>query len=280
MYVLGGNPRSSASFNSVLEEIKVLFKTAPLIDVERWQGVKAAQATKELRNVLFEIPLKGVEDLSHWKRNIEPNLPWADDHFIERVCGEPLNPGKTWLTWPYANSASKFRKENEQFNHSYCERYWPRYARRTEEGKLPTSYGEQVRKFPLKDPRPKYGISHFYGDLQDVVELLSREPLTRQAYLPIFFPEDTGVGDGGRKPCTLGYHFMVRENQLHICYYMRSCDFIRHYKDDCYLTVRLLLWVIEQCRKMKPETWNKIIPGTYFMQISSLHIFASDEIGV
>ena len=133
------------------------------------------------------------------------------------------------------------------------------------------------RSYPDKDPRPKYGIAHYYGDLQDVVDLLSAEPHNRQSFIPLFFPEDTGMGDGGRKPCTIGYQFICREDQLHIWYPLRSCDFVRHWQDDCYMAVRLLLWVLDRCREKNPGFWSKVTPGTYAMHMTSLHIFAGDR---
>lgn len=270
----------ASTFTQVRNELTEAFQSAPLVKTERWQGVAANTDTYELHNVCFEVPLSEIEDLNYWKKDIQPNIPWADDHFLERVGGEPLNPGVQWANWPYGLSAAKFRSKDEQFNHTYAERLWPRYARRTSDGRLPNSWKDYIRKFPEKDNRPKYGIGHFYGDLQDVVELLAKEPHTRQAYIPLFFPEDTGNGDGGRKPCTLGYQFICRDDSLHIWYPLRSCDFVRHWKDDCYMAVRLLLWVLDECRKRpgaNQKFWNKVKPGTYAMHMTSLHIFSSDK---
>jgi thymidylate synthase len=123
---------------------------------------------------------------------------------------------------------------------------------------------------------PHKGIYWEYGDLQDLVEMLATEPYTRQAWIPLFFPEDTGIGDKGRKPCTLGYQFLVRDGELHMYYPLRSCDFIRHWRDDCYLAVRLLLWVLDRCRHVNPDFWADVVPGTYAMHMTSLHIFSSD----
>ena len=119
------------------------------------------------------------------------------------------------------------------------------------------------------------GIRSRYGDLMDVVYLLAEQPLTRQAWLPIFFPEDTGRGDGGRKPCTLGYQFMVRDNGLHIYYPLRSCDFFRHWADDVYLTVRLGLWVLEEAAKINGYFRNVRL-GSFSMHCTSLHMFKND----
>lgn len=245
------------------------------VRTETWQGVKANTDTLELFDVNFKVDLQGIEDLDHWARNIGPSLPWADDHFLERIGGEPLNPGVQWAKWPWGQSARNFKAE--RFNHSYMERLWPRYARRTPDGKLPQGpVADGLRRHPASDYRPKQGIGWNYGDLQDLIELLVAQPHTRQAWIPLFFPEDTGIGDGGRKPCTLGYQILVREGQAHIWYPLRSCDFIRHFRDDCYLAVRLLLWIIQECRK-RSDQWQSIVPGTYSMHMTSLHIFESDK---
>jgi hypothetical protein len=239
-------------------------------------------ATRELLNVSMGVSLPDNEDLDFYRQDIAPNLPWADDHFEERVFGLPFNPGKTWRSWPWALSADKFRTklgadpcvqvpegsvEEPIFNHTYMERYWPQWAGYIGETK---NFSTPVSDFPLR------GIRNTYGDMADLVALLANEPDTRQAYIPIFFPEDTGVGDGGRKPCTLGYQFIQRDGRLHVYYPMRSCDMVRHLRDDIYLTVRLLLWVLNKCRLLNPQVWRHMTLGTYTMHCTSLHMFEND----
>jgi thymidylate synthase len=90
------------------------------------------------------------------------------------------------------------------------------------------------------------GIRYEYGDLDDVVNLLYEHPFTRQATFPIFFPEDTGAVHGGRIPCTLHYHFLRRGDSLHLWYAIRSCDAVRHFRDDVYMATRLCQWVTER----------------------------------
>jgi hypothetical protein len=58
---------------------------------------------------------------------------------------------------------------------------------------------------------------------------------------------------------------------------MRSCDFVRHFRDDVYLTIRLLLWVLEECRKQDAGGWGIVTPGTFRMHITSLHMFVPDR---
>lgn len=268
------------NFSDVRRDIRLLMLEAPPAKTERWQGVPVNTDTRELRNVCFEVSLYGIEDLGCWRADIEPSLPWADDHFLERVGGEPLNPGVEWANWPWGLSASKFRATQGRFNHSYMERLWPKFARRTPDGKLLGGIKGSVRKYPERDPRPHFGIAHHYGDLQDLVELLAKEPHTRQAWIPLFHPEDTGTGDGGRKMCSLGYQVLVRDGQAHIWYPLRSCDFIRHWADDCYLAVRMLLWIMGKCKELNPEKWASVVPGTYAMHMTSLHVFESDMEGL
>lgn len=254
------------------------------VKTERWQGTSVkddpSAETYELLNVTLQVPLNNRVSLDHWRDDIKPNLPWADNHFEERVCGRPINPGIEWKNWPWGKNAAKFLDDNGQFNHNYMERYWPKHA-----GKLavPTKdasdYDLVARDtWGERSPPKNLGIRHAYGDLNDLVDLLAFEPYTRQAYLPIFFPEDTGIGDGGRKPCTLGYQFIQRNNQLHVYYPMRSCDYARHFRDDCYLTVRLLLWVLHECTELNPKFWRYVGPGTYTMHMTSLHVFKNDAI--
>ena len=235
------------------------------IHTEKWQSIdisrKPEAEMKELLNVTFQVVLQS-DEYDTYRQDIGPNLPWADRHFeLERVSGAPINPGTTWREWPYGLSADKFRKE-EVFSHSYAERYWPKLANGG-------AYCDPTKPVPLR------GVRYPYGDLHDVVNLLHREPLTRQAYLPVWFPEDTGVVHGERVPCTLGYHFMQRQGHLHVYYPIRSCDYVRHFRDDLYLTVRLTLWILQRLRGLD-DRWRDVMPGFFTFWAGSLHCFIND----
>lgn len=370
-------------------------KKAPLVTTERWQGVERNQKTRELLNVDFSVVLQGIEDLDHWRADVRPSLPWADDHFEqERVGGKCLNPGEQWQHWPWGNSANRFRGKQE-LGPRFAPQDWaylagmidgdgtidPRWSKLpTYQGRIsvgqkdravldylqglfkvglvtqmpprnavlngkiysepthmwtvygsantrwiatnclpylrvkrakaeemiraldegdklqgsPKSHRDTVwgREWPARFnhsyadrlwPKRLEGGSDFvgqhwtYGDLNDFVDLLVKYPNTRQAWIPLFFPEDTGIADDARKMCSLGYQVIVRGGQSHIWYPLRSCDFVRHWRDDCYLAVRLLLWVTDQCR-LRSEAWRNIVPGTYSMHMTSLHIFEGDQV--
>lgn len=259
-------------FESIAQDLRQRLSISELVEGSRWQSVKAPMPMREVFNysLIYDLP---TEDLEFYRQQIKPNLPWADRHFLEeRVSEQPKNPGKTWRIWPYSRSADTHRREGQedpQFDHSYAERYWPKRAGTTPGGLL-TDLSEASHE----------GIRFKYGDLGDLLVILSQEPTTRQAYLPIWFPEDLQAArDEKRVPCTLGYHFMVRGSRLHCNYYMRSCDFVRHFRDDVYLTIRLTLWVLKCCRKLRPEMgWDKVRPGVFTMHISSLHCFSTDKL--
>ena len=236
--------------NPIDEVVKTFLRTAEPIHTEKWQGLDIKERPEaEMREQLFaKLYMTIPEDLEKLKDLCQPNLPWADDHFEqERISGEPINPGKTWEYWPWASSANKFRDKGEQFNHSYAERYWPKLANQTPGGRLKNVNGNLHALHGIREP---------YGDLNDVVFLLKREPYTRQAYLPMFFPEDTGAIHGGRIPCSIGYHFIQRNGFLHVVY----------------LTSRLLLWVLDQVREEHPD----MKPGVLDMRMTSLHCFIND----
>lgn len=279
---------NTGSFSQLYTILDNTFKKYATKQVtETWQGRstqgKPDMATYELLNVTMGIPLYDTYGqtmtatepfrLDHWRNDCKPHLPWADNHFLERVSGAPLNPGATYQDWRHGASAHSFTDEHGQFNHTYMERMWPKWAGLL--GPLKTD-DDYERQMLIVDPlRVHRGIRGEYGDLLDLVNMLVREPHTRQAYLPLYFPEDTGAD--GRKPCTLGYQFILRNHRLHCYYPLRSCDYANHFRDDCYLAVRLVLWVIEQCRIAEPlGFWNDVMPGSMTIHCTSFHLFAND----
>jgi hypothetical protein len=247
------------------------------VDTGHWQALKNVPHTRtvELQNVVIEVPIQPTP--GSWAAFCRPNLPWAEDHFTERVSGEPTNPGDEYKNWPWFNPEWTAQDSEKKFSHTYQERFWPRWA----------GYDvERGRRGPVgyKDGSLQ-GIRYRYGDLNDVLELLRREPYTRQAYLPIWFPEDTGAHHGERVPCTLGYHFMLRDNKLHCFYPMRSVDLVRYLRDDAYMAGRLVQWILNQLdersrgRDQAPgdSEWGIVQPGNLTMFMSSLHVF-QDEV--
>lgn len=270
----------AALYGTLCEDIK----QAPIVQTKRWQGIEIGgnelMAQREMTHVHIDIPMYG-EELDLYAHDTGAELPWCDDHFEERVSGYPMNPGTEWRNWSQTKKSQGnvegFLDERGKFNHNYMERYWPRFAGQVLE---PTNsaqewrqrFSEQNRGGPA--PTANRGIMYEYGQLIDVVELLADDPYTRQAYFPVWFPEDTG-GGSKRAPCTIGYHFLMRDDRLDVNYHIRSCDLYKHFRNDVYLTIRLQLWVLDRVRKRNPA-WAQVRPGRFLMQIGSLHLFKPD----
>lgn len=238
-------------------------------NVGEWQSQKVGdnpmQHMRELLNVSLEVGLPSSPELLAAMTGA--HLPWAEDHFLERVGGVPLNPSPSEEWWPFAQKVNRDHKSEEggAFSHTYPERIWPKYA-----------------NTPAPSARAHRGIRFEYGDLNDVVNQLFASPNTRQAFLPIWFPEDTGAVHGKRVPCTLGYHFQIRNNQLTITYYMRSCDLLRHFQDDVYMAGRLAQWVAARINAKRiidldvRELLEPVVPVELVMHIANLHVFEGD----
>ena len=255
---------------------------ANTINPKNWQGLSIGIPMREVFSNYFRVMMPyNREDLAS---QCSPDLPWADLHFEERVSMIPTNPGETYCLWPYYKE-DVYRSNQGKFTHTYQERFWPKMAGENVmiewkgdsfNSSLKTMFVSDIPKDHTHPPM--LGIRYPYGDLMDVVKLLSEDPLTRQAYLPIWFPEDTGVSHRGRVPCSLGYLFSYRDGFLHLSYDLRSCDYIRHFNNDLYMAGRLVLWMLERLREQEnsPVDWTKVKPGILDLHITSFHVFESD----
>ncbi len=250
-------------FEDEIHRLRKEILNGVMLDRGEWQAKTSYQPTPfnrvlEAHNVTLQCEVS--ISVPAWQEKVQPNLPWAEDHFMERVGGEPLNPGEEYKNWPYYEAQGEEHRETGRFSHTYMERFWPKYG--------PTGgdyYSASGMWFP-------------YGDLNDLVKLLQDRPMTRQAYLPIWFPEDiTASNDGERVPCTLGYHFQRRPqgkghdvDTLDITYFMRSCDYFRYLRDDVYMAGRLLQWIVDRVEGTEE--------GRLTMHIVNLHVFADERV--
>lgn len=261
-----------------------------------WQAMDVSGSALHETHELEDVTLVWDQIPSHALDTIPGiDFNWAREHFGERVSGQPLNPAPSHVRWPYAVRGNTdhtacptcgspeprkhpaTQSEGEvthicsdpfhsgtagTFDHTYPERFWPRRA-----------------GWPINEDRSRpelMGIRFPYGDLRDVVGLLATKPLTRQAYLPVWFPEDTGATEGQRVPCTLGYHFMQRNGQLTCRYYLRSCEVYRHMSNDVYFAAALMHWMCMEVAKMTNHQ-VRFKPGSLIIHISSLHAFVGDK---
>jgi hypothetical protein len=267
-------------FHGIMHELgyELLHRSKP-VESLTWQsqptqGRPGMGKTWELEDVCFEVAVP--EDTALQTMLVKPNLPWADMHFDERVGGVPVNPPPSHRVWPFAQGSNgEHVDDSQKFSHTYPERFWPKHAGT---GHGPTSCNWHDTT-DFCDLGPQYGVRFYYGDLSDVVRMLAGDPTTRQAYLPVWFPEDTGATDGQRVPCTLGYQFRIRGGRLNCTYNMRSCDYLRHMRDDVYMAMRLMKWVSDQLSEQAYEGREDLLSiglGTLAMNIGSLHIFDGD----
>jgi hypothetical protein len=274
-------PYEFPTFAAACEQLSYRLRyKSHVVHSARWQGADIASrpemATHELTHTAFCVPLPH-EDRDRYAADIRPNMPWAEDHFRERICGQPINPVRSGRIGPTTSQPQRSSTVEECLTTTIWNGIGPSMQAYSTFPPSTAQDWETVaqdvwgRKQP---PTIHHGIMYDYGDLGDVVKLLCDDPYTRQAYLPVWFPEDTG-GGSKRAPCTIGYHFLMRDGRLDVFYHIRSCDFVRHFRDDLYLTVRLLMWVLESCRLCSRD-WNDVVPGLFVMQIGSLHLFRND----
>jgi thymidylate synthase len=205
-----------------------LYSYGKTLFTNNWQGIEDPPAFLEILNASFEARMP--DNLADITKQCKPFLPWAEEHFEERVSGVPFNPPPSHARW--LKDTEKSMKDGK-FSHTYPER--------------------------------------MHKNLFVLVELLKRDPTTRQAYLPIWSHEDGMMAlSNDRVPCTLGWHWILRNGMLHCYYPMRSCDAVRHFHNDVYFASRLTLWLIEQ-------TNLNAVPGNLTFHPVSFHCFENDR---
>lgn len=251
------------SFERLFLDMRHDLYHSPSITRGEWQSQRISQPMIEMRHVVMELPMPETKEQA--AEYTGARMPWAEDHFLERVGGQPLNPSPSEAWWPFrekkdGNTNTSHKSEGEAFSHTYPERMWAKSA----------------GVYPFCDSTVMHGIRFEYGDLNDVVNQLVRAPLTRQAYLPIWFPEDTGAVHGKRVPCTLGYHFLITDGKLDISYFMRSTDLLRHFQDDVYMAIRLAQWVAEEVGAKGDEP-QPLEVGNLIFHTANMHIFEQDK---
>lgn len=229
----------------------------------KWQQIDISQSsahdTYEILNLSmwYEMPVTRDEAEDF----IRPDMPWSEAHFRERVSGIAMNPGVEHENWPHHAGKVELHQHGGKYDHNYMERM------------AATQLRFDKSHFPPIEGLKYTGYRFPVGDLLDVIRQLGNDPGTRQAYLPIFFPEDTGATQGQRVPCTLGYHFIIREGVLHMTYNMRSCEVYRHFTNDVYMAVRLAHHVRDKLR-LHHGVVTQV--GQLTMNVTSFHGFVGD----
>ena len=153
-------------FNDVIRwTAEQMYDYSYVVHTEKWQAKEIKHdpryAMIETLNLSFSCQMN--PDLKVIGDQIKPNFDWADEHFEERVGGLPLNPPPSHVRWPYAQKNNAEFGGLEKFSHTYPERIWPKFASDIPNSKMS-------------------GIRYDYGDFKDVVDLMVKEPFTRQAF--------------------------------------------------------------------------------------------------
>jgi hypothetical protein len=285
-----------------------------ITEVGDWQSLDVSAMpqgkTVEMRNVVLEYEIPAYQmDVANRKalqKDLSANQPFAELQFQDRVSGKPLNPPPSFDYWPWRARGEEHQKcrdcglsykehqrggsQNEvctftpeKFSHTYPERFWPKKA--NAESRAGAANTKPAGAAKLELLHTNWGVRYAYGDLQDVVNQLARSPHTRQAYLPVWFPEDTGAVHGERVPCTLGVPLSAaRRPTPHQLLHSDLVTSLRHFRDDVYMACRLCQWMIEEQRRQshgparaRPRVdWDGIKPGTLTMHIVSFHVFEGD----
>lgn len=211
--------------------------------------------TVELMNYVYTVTDPKFSDL-------RPVQPWADAEWKERKSGAqgvPCNPGNAW----------QLRSEEEGDNIT-----WEDYLEidgkpRATHADAVAHRGEVTRLFETNPDR--IGFSYAYPErlsrsmqVEQVINALKKDPMTRQAYVAMWNPEDSLNLGYRRVPCSLGWHFLHRGGKLHMTYFMRSCEFSTHFQNDIYLAMRLQEHIAKSAGMER---------GHYAHFMSSLHCY-------
>lgn len=223
------------------------------VENKSMQDKKGSFPTLELINYGYTVTQPEMIDL-------DPTQPWSDAEWADRreaIMGKIMPLGNAWqlrkdahMDWEYfleydgapipdGMTLEQCRQESPEALHDPM--------------RLAYSYGERLA---LNDQVLK------------VIRELRVNPTSRQLYVAMWDPNQDIDRIGRRRvPCSLGWHFMMRNGYLHITYTMRSCDFVTHWQNDVWLALRLLDFV---CR----ATGNK--PGQFSQFINSFHVYEKD----
>ena len=183
--------------------------------------------TKELANYVYSVSRPDYTEIEG------THDEWVEQEWKDRLAGD-LNPGTAW----------KLRKD-----------VWDSLMERNS-----THLGGSFA----------YTYSHRMGGvhIHRLIEELQKHPHSRQLWLPVWDRISDENRRGQRRvPCSLGYWVINREDQIHLTYMMRSCDFATHYANDAALAVILQHYI---------ATMTDYGVGTFTHFIGSLHIYAKD----
>jgi thymidylate synthase len=192
--------------------------------------------TLELFGYAYTLKNYSDKDLDKMLKYTDSNIEWVKAESEERLDSDyrswmDSNPGKAW-------EVNKKAKD-----------FWKKFLR---DGMFSYSYSER-----------------WQWQLPYIINELKLRPNSRQAIMTMYSAERDIMNWGGRDrvPCSLTYHFVIREDQLKLIYNQRSCDFLNFFASDVYQGVRLLQFVADMV---------DVEPGDFIHYLNSLHAFKGD----
>ena len=132
-------------------------------------------------------------------------------------------------------------------------RYNRALSRYADDGRLQGAYGPRIRRW-----------RGLVDQLDQVRDLLTRDPDSRQAVIQLFDPERDTRGHRD-VPCTLNYRFFRRSGRLHMHTTMRSQDLWLGFPYDIFAAT-----VLQELL----TNWLDVELGEYHHYVDSLHLYA------
>ena len=156
------------------------------------------------------------------------------------------------------------------WSHEYAEAEWQWYL--TGDPKIST-LGDIYGKVPeiwkrMADENGQVNSNYGYQwerarQLENVVEMLIKNPSTRQACISIYDGKE--ISDyASDTPCTYAVQFTILDNRLNMCVTMRSNDLWFGFCNDQYCFSKLQQLVSERL---------KLKTGTYYHFVHNLHLY-------
>lgn len=109
---------------------------------------------------------------------------------------------------------------------------------------------------------------HMNGQIHQVIKMLKENPMTRRAVISIYQgPLDLNGFGGVNTPCTLNFHFLVRNKRLHMKVMMRSNDVILGLTNDIFTFTMFHEYISAK---------TGIPLGDYTHFASSFHVYEKD----
>jgi len=192
---------------------------------------------------------------------LKPTQPWAETEWGDRVkaiMGHPSPLGTAWRT----------RSDDKMDWSNFIEFDGRPLPSGVSLSEAMETANEMVKSDPIR-------LAYSYGErfacndqVLRVIRELRRNSNSRQLYIAMWDPQQDSERLGKRRvPCSIGWHLINRNGELHMTYVMRSCDFVTHWQNDVWLAVKLLEFI---CGKTQST------PGRFSQVIFSFHVYEKD----